>query len=200
MQLTYSPASPFVRKVMVVLHETGQLDDVEIIDTPGTPLDAEPSRISHNPLGKIPALSRPDGPSIYDSRVICQFLNARAGAKLYPASRQWEVLTLEATADGIMDAAVSMAYEVKCRSADMQSQDWMEAQWGKVMRALDAVTAKWLSHLNGPLDAAQIAMACALGYLDLRHDVRNWRQGHDKLAVWYADFAERPAMKATVPV
>ncbi|MBT0957537.1 glutathione S-transferase [Alphaproteobacteria bacterium KMM 3653] len=200
MQLFYSPASPFARKCLVTLRETGQLDEAELVHVVGTPLDSSGMPTSHNPLGKLPALSRPDGPAIYDSRVICRFLDARKNAGLYPEGRIWETLTLEATGDGIMDAAVLMVYEGRCRPEDRRSPEWVEAQWAKVTRALGALTAKWQSHLAGPLDAGQIAVGCALGYLDFRHGDRDWRKGQDALAAWYAEFAERPSMQATVPV
>lgn len=199
MQLFHASVSPFVRKVMVTLHETNQLDDVELIDAAGTPLNAGSMPTAHNPLGKIPALTRPDGPALYDSRVICRYLDDRAKAGLYPERNQWDVLTLEATADGIMEAAVLMVYEARCRPENLQSADWVDAQWGKVSRALDAVTTRWMSHLAGPDDMGHIAIACALGYLDFRHEDRNWRQGRDALDDWYAAFAERPSMQATRP-
>jgi len=199
MQLFYAAASPFVRKVMVTLHETEQLDDVELVDAAGTPLDATDMPTAHNPLGKIPALTRPDGPAIYDSRVICRYLDARAKAGLYPERNLWDVLTLEATADGIMDASVLMVYEGRCRPENMQSTDWVDGQWDKVSRALDAVTTRWMSQLAGPCDMGHIALACALGYLDFRHDDRNWRKGRDALDDWFAAFAMRPGMQATRP-
>lgn len=199
MQLFYAAASPFVRKALVTLHETGQVGDVELVDAGGTPLDAGSMPIAHNPLGKIPALTRPDGPALYDSRVICRYLDDRAKAGLYPDRSLWDVLTLEATADGIMEAAVLMVYEARCRPENLQSTDWVDAQWGKVGRALDAVTTRWMSHLAGPLDMSHIAIACALGYLDFRHDDRSWRTGRDALDDWFAAFAERPSMQATRP-
>jgi glutathione S-transferase len=200
MRLFYSPASPFVRKVLVVLRETGQLDDVELSLASGTAMEPGTLPLAYNPLGKIPALERSDGGTIYDSRVICRFLDDRAGGGLYPpAPALWETLTLEATGDGIMDAAVLMVYEYRLRPEDMVSPGYVEAQWAKVARALDALEGRWLSHLAGPLDIGQISVGCALGYLDLRHDARNWRKGREGLAAWFARFGERPAMAATKP-
>ncbi|TYB90702.1 glutathione S-transferase [Oceaniovalibus sp. ACAM 378] len=199
MQLFHSPASPFVRKVVVTLHETGQTGDVEFLAVATTPVNSAPEILAHNPTGKIPALTRPDGPALYDSRVICRYLDARAGGKLYPESRIWDTLTLEATADAIMDAAVLMIYERRIRPVEKQSDDWIEAQWGKVARAIGAVNTRWMSHLNGPLDMGQISIGCALGYLDFRHEARDWRIGNDALAKWYETFALRPAMQATKP-
>ncbi|WP_422048380.1 glutathione S-transferase [Shimia sp.] len=199
LQLIHSPASPFVRKVNVTLAETGQTDDVELVRVKTTPVATADEAAAANPLGKIPALVRPDGPAIYDSRVICRYLVARAGADLYPEDRLWDVLTLEATADGILDAAVLAVYERRVRPEEIVSEAWIEAQWGKVTGALDAINERWMSHLFGPLDMGQIAVGCALGYLDFRHGNRNWRQGRDGLAGWYAEFAKRDSMLATMP-
>ncbi|MDJ0827621.1 MAG: glutathione S-transferase [Rhodobacter sp.] len=199
MQLLAAGASPFVRKVRVLLHETGQTGDVALLDVATTPMATDPAVAAANPIGKIPALIRPDGPTLYDSRVICRYLDARVGAGLYPEARIWEVLTLEATADGIMEAAVLMVYEGRARPEEMRYAPWVEAQWAKVTRALDAVGARRMGHLAGKPDMSHIAMGCALGYLDFRHADRAWRAGRDALAAWYADFADRPSMVATVP-
>ena len=200
MRLYESPTSPFARKIRVVLIETGLDRGVEQVAAVGGPLDPGAIPLGQNPLGKVPVLERADGPAIYDSRVICRFLDDLAGGRLYPPKpRLWETLTLEATADGIMDAAVLMIYEVRVRPEGARHGRWVEAQWSKIARALDAVEARWMSHLAGPLDAAQIAIGCALGYLDLRHDARNWRAGRPSLAAWAARFGERPSMKATEP-
>ena len=199
MKLLKAGPSPFVRKVLVTLHETGQTDSVETVDVTASPMGADAALAAANPLGKIPCLIRDDGPAIYDSRVICRFLDAQAGAGLYPETRQWEVLTLEATADGIMEAAVLMVYEARFRPEELQFADWTEGQWSKVTRTLDALNTRWMSHLHGPLDISHIAVGCALGYLDLRHDARNWREGRDGLAEWYATFSQRDSMVATMP-
>jgi glutathione S-transferase len=199
MQLIDSPASPFCRKVRVVLHETGLAGDVELVRVMTTPIAADGQTAANNPLGKIPCLIRADGPSLYDSRVICRFLDAKAGATLYPEARIWETLTLEATGDGIMDAAVLMVYELRHREENQRNAAWVEGQWAKVVRALDAIEARWMSHLHGRLDVGQISVACALGYLDFRHGDRDWRKSHPALAAWYQGFAARPSMEATVP-
>ncbi|MDU8911380.1 glutathione S-transferase [Aestuariicoccus sp. MJ-SS9] len=200
MKLYYAPTSPYVRKVMVLLHETGQLDDVSLENASGTPFAPAANLGTANPLSKVPALERPEGCTLYDSRVICRYLDDRAKARLYPeGARLWETLTLEATADGMMDAALLMTYEARLRPEDKRMPDFVDAQWAKIERACAAINARWMSHLAGPLDAAQIAVGCALAYLDLRHDARGWRNGHTALAEWYAAFAERPSMQATVP-
>lgn len=200
MKLSYAPTSPYVRKVMVLLHETGQLDDVTLEPRMTTPVAPDEGLVTQNPLGKVPALERPDGCTLYDSRVICAYLNDRAEGRLYGTGpRHWEMLTLEATADGILDAALLMVYEWRIRPEDKRMAEWVEGQWAKIERALDVIEARWVSHLSGPLDMGQIAIGCALGYLDFRHGDRNWRQGRDGLAKWYASFESRPSMQETVP-
>ncbi|MFD1341001.1 glutathione S-transferase [Litorisediminicola beolgyonensis] len=199
MQLLMAGPSPFVRKVRVTLEETGQTDAVEIVKVTASPMEPDAALTGVNPIGKVPALVRPDGPTLYDSRVICRYLDARAGGALYPESRIWEVLTLEATGDGLLEAALAIVYERRFRPEGLVWDDWIEAQWAKVARGLDALEARWTSHLKGRIDAGQIAVGCALGYLDFRHGDRDWRQGRDGLAAWYADFSQRPSMTATAP-
>ncbi len=200
MRLYHSPTSPFVRKVMILLHEAQATDRVTLVPVAGHPLDLGTLPVDRNPLGKIPALERTDGPTLYDSRVICRYLDHRLDARLYPAEpRLWDCLVLEATADGIMDAAVLIRYEEHVRPAETRSTDWATAQWDKVARALDAVEARWMSHLAGPLDMGQIALGAALGYLDFRHDPRGWRQSRPALTAWWDGFARRPALQATAP-
>jgi glutathione S-transferase len=200
MKLYYSPTSPYVRKVMVLLHETGQIDDVTRETMHTTPLSPDAALLSKNPLTKVPALERNEGPTLYDSRVICAYLDDRAGGKLYPSGpRRWDTLTLEATADGILDAALLMVYEGRLRPEDKRMPEWIEGQWGKIERAVAVLNSRWVSHLSGPLDMGQIAVGCALAYLDFRHDARNWRKGNDALANWAKNFDSRASMQATVP-
>ncbi|WP_298567113.1 glutathione S-transferase [uncultured Aliiroseovarius sp.] len=199
MQLIFSPASPFARKARMVILETGQQDDIELVEVMSSPTAPAPQLTAANPLSKIPALVRSDGPALYDSRVVTRFLDARAGSDFYPESRIWDVLTVEATGDAIMDAGVLMVYENRCRPADMQFGGWMDAQWGKIEGALDALNARWISQLSGPLDMGQISVGCALGYLDFRHADREWRKGRDALDDWFAVFAARDSFKDTAP-
>lgn len=199
MKLIDSAPSPFCRKIKVILHETGLIDQVELAQVTNTPIAPEAENYSHNPLGKIPTLIRDDGPALYDSRVISRYLDTLAQSNLYPENRIWETLTLEATADGILDAAVLMVYEKRFREPNIVSEDWLAAQWEKVERGLKALEARWMSHLNGRLDAGQIGVGCALGYLDFRHPDRDWRVLAPELADWFEKFAARPSMKATLP-
>lgn len=199
MKLYHSGSSPFVRKVMVLLHEAGALDRVELVPAMGTPLNPGTMPVDRNPLGKIPALERDDGGVIYDSRVITRYLDELWGAGLYPADRLWDVLTLEAAAEGILDSGLLMSYEVRLRPDDRQWSGWLDAQWAKIANALDMLEPEAAALGARPLDMGQIALGCALGYLDFRHDARGWRTGHPQLADWYARFAQRPSMQATKP-
>ncbi len=200
MKLHDNPASPFCRKVRALLIETGQAGDVELAFAIGHPLAPERMPTAANPLGKIPALELEDETVLFDSRVICRYLDARAGGGFYPAEpRLWQTLTLEALADGIMEAAILIIYESRCRPEEIRFPDWVEAQWAKIARALDTLETGWQGHLARPLDMGQIALGCALGYLDFRLPGRGWRGAHPGLAAWFAAFAERPAMRETVP-
>ena len=200
MKLYYAAPSPFARKVHVTLIETGLIDQCEMVPTIATPLQTDAGPIAQNPLGKVPVLEVNDRPSIYDSRVICRYLDDRAGGGLYPAAPEiWDTLVLEATADGILEAAVLMVYEGRVRAPDKQSEAWIATQWAKVARSLDVLEQRWMGHLNGKLDAGQIGIGCALGYLDFRHAEREWRAARPSLARWFEAFSERPSMQETVP-
>lgn len=199
MKLMMAGPSPFVRKVRVLIREAEMTDQVEEIEVVAAPTGPSEDLIAANPLGKIPALLRDYGPTLYDSRVICRFLDDRADSGFYPEARLWEVLTLEATADGMMDAAVLMVYEARFRDESERSQAWVDAQWAKVDRALSALESRWISHLSGALDMGHIAVGCALAYLDFRHGDRGWRDGRPHLAEWFEGFESRDSMRATAP-
>ena len=197
MKLIMAEASPFARKVRVLLRETNQLEEVEEVSIATSPFQVNEQAKAANPTGRIPSLTRADGPALYDSRVITRYLDAKAAAGMYPEARLWDVLTVEATGDSMMDSAVSISYELRLRPQEKVSTEWTDAQWAKVMGGCDALQSQWMDLLNGPLTLAHISIACALGYLDLRHGARNWRQGHDALAAWFADFSKRPSFRET---
>ncbi len=197
MKLFHSPASPFVRKVQLVLIETGQSEEVELLPVSTSVTAPDSGLVASNPLGKIPALTRADGPTLYDSRVICEFLDSRAGGALYKGG--WETKVLEATADGIMDAGVSMSYEKRLRPVEKQWDDWLEGQRAKILGACAAVEARWMPTLNGPLTIGHLAMGAALAYIDFRHPDAGWREGNPQLTAWQTAFESRPSMVATRP-
>lgn len=200
MQLFTSPTTPFGRKVMVQIRESGLTDRVSEVMVSGTPLDPGSMPLEQNPLGKIPALIVDDAQAIYDSRVICRYLDQLSGAGLYPkGDALWPVLTLEATADGILEAALLMVYEGRLRPEELRYAPWVEGQWTKITRALDAIEDRWMPLLNGPISMAHVAVAAALGYLEFRHASRDWRPSRPQLSAWETEFAKRPAMVATKP-
>lgn len=200
MKLFHSPASPFVRKCVVLLHELGQTDAVALETVTTTALASDEALKAANPLARLPALERPDGTTLYDSRVITAFLNDLFDGSFYPQNTsRWETLTLEATGDGMMDSAISMVYETRLRPEENVSHDWIEAQWAKIERTLGVLNARWMSHLSGPVTMGHVSVGCALSYLDFRLDARNWRQGNEALAAWHESFKARPSMQASEP-
>ncbi|MEM9582203.1 MAG: glutathione S-transferase family protein [Pseudomonadota bacterium] len=196
MQLYDNPASPFCRKVQVLAREVGIMDQIKVAPSVGSPVNSDQMPVAQNPLGKIPTLIRDDGRALYDSRVICHYLNDLAGGGCYPSKDLHDALCREALADGIMDAAVLMVYETRARPEGERSPAMVEALWAKVIRALDHANARPMPEA---FDIGQIALACALGYLDLRHDARSWRDGRPALAAWFESISERDSMAKTVP-
>ncbi len=199
MKLYTNPASPFCRKVEVLLHEGGMDGLVARHEVAGHPTDPGTMPIEKNPIGKIPTLVTEKGKALYDSRVITRYLDGHHDLGFYPEAGLFDILTLEATADGIADAAVLMVYEGRARATDKYDEIYVEGQWSKVTRALDHIETTGLDLLNTPLTMGHIALACALGYLDFRHAARDWRGARPGLAAWYATFAARPSMQATQP-
>ena len=199
MKLIFAPASPFVRKVRALAHELGIQDSITLHPVKTTALSTADDARAANPLGKIPALIQADGPTLFDSRVICRFLNDKANGDMYPTNTLYDVLTLEALADGIMESGVTIVYETRLRPAEKQSAEWMDAQWSKITSALDSLELNMPPALHGTVNMAQIAMACALSYLDFRHDDRNWRNTRPTLAAWHKAICDRPSLKTTEP-
>lgn len=202
MTLFYAPTSPFVRKVMVLLHETAQVERVALhpVQLSPTQTDAELNRL--NPAGKIPALRLADGNVLCDSRVILDYLDQQhVGEPLIPASgtARWRRLTLAALADAILDAAVLMRYESFLRPEDKRWPQWQQAQLEKIERSLQHFEEQAIAELSCHFDIAAIGLACALGYLDFRQAELGWRQRNPHLAGWYAEVSQRPSMLSTQP-
>jgi glutathione S-transferase len=194
--LRSSPASPFGRKVKISAALLGLMDRIRISEA--DTLDPNDVLRQQNPLGKIPVLVLQDGTSLYDSRVIVEYLDHLAGgATIIPAGEaRFAALRQQALADGIMDAALLQVYEGRWRAEARRDQNWIEHQDGKVKRALDHAEAN-LSRPSESLHVGHVAMACALGYLDLRLEGR-WRPSHPGLVAWLDDFAARvPAFENT---
>lgn len=202
MKLRYSATSPYVRKCVVLAHEAGLAGRVELAATSTT--DPASGLTKDNPLGKIPALITKDKQTIFDSPVICEYLDSlHRRPKLLPAKgkARWTALRRQALADGILDASILRRYE-SARPANERSSTWDDKQKSVVARALDALEKEAKSLGKGSAKRTtlgHIAIGCALGYLDFRFAAEEWRKGRPNLTRWYGDFAKRPSMTATVP-
>jgi glutathione S-transferase len=199
LKLRHSPSSPFVRKIRIAAAVLGLERDIAI--EPADTMNPSDSVRQQNPLGKIPALLLEDGTVLFDSRVILEYLDHRAGGgRIFPAdaAARFAALRLQALADGIMDASVLLVYEGRWRPAERHEPKWIELQSGKVARALAALEAAPPA-LTAVPGVGAIALACALGYRDFRFG-GSWRKDHPRLVAWLDDFARRvPAFAATAP-
>jgi glutathione S-transferase len=197
--LRTSMASPFGRKIRMALAAIGRLDDVRIeLANTNDPAD---SLHRQNPLGKIPILIVDEALTLFDSRVIVDFLDQADGRHILlpPCRDRYDVMAQQALADGIMDAALLQLYEVRARPEAKRHDEWMAYQQRKVERALQAFSAR-LPHAGALQPSiAELALAAALGYLDFRFDGR-WRRDHAALEAWLDAFSRRfPAFGATHP-
>ncbi|MDY0240907.1 MAG: glutathione S-transferase N-terminal domain-containing protein [Rhodospirillaceae bacterium] len=200
MKLYYSATSPYVRKVMVVALETGLDSRIEQIPTDAW---ADGSDIVRgNPLGKVPALITDGGEHLYDSPVICEYLDSlHDGARLFPASggARWTALRRQALGDGIMDAALLLRVETARRPEEVRWESWIVRQKAALTRSLDLLEEE-ASDLAAPFTIGSLTIACALGFLDFRFDDFGWRKGRPALAGVYETLAVRPSLQATRPV
>jgi glutathione S-transferase len=196
MRLRFSPTSPYVRKVVVSAIEIGLDKHIERVPTDSN--DPKSGLGAENPLGKVPSLTLDDGSVLYDSPVICEYLDSlHAGPKLFPASgpARWTALRRQALGDGISDAALLSRMEALRPPAE-QSASFIVQQKGKIASSLDAIESE-ADRFGENVDIGAIAIGCALGYLDLRFAADAWRNGRPTLAGWFERFAERPSMQAT---
>jgi len=201
MKLYSSPASPFVRKVVIAISELGLGSRIQEQPASVSPVTPNEEVARDNPLTKIPTLVLDDGSALFDSAVICEYLDHLSGTpRLFPppGPARWTVLRRQALADGLMDAAVLLRYEQALRPEALRWPEWMEGQKLKMSRALDAMEAE-ANSLGAGFDIGHISFACALGYLDLRYDHLQWRNGRPALAAWFAGVSERPSLVASMP-
>ena len=201
MKLWYAAASPFVRAVLIFAHETGMIDQLELVDAATTPLNPDDGLIGDNPLGKIPTLVLEDGQSVFDSRVICEYLDGlHDGERMLPLSgiERINVQVAQSIGIGIMDAAVGIRYEQALRPEEKQWQDWLDGQFDKISRSLD-VLETWRGGRIQDMHMGSITIAAALGYLDFRHAQFDWREGRPVLTQMYETFSKRTSMLETDP-
>jgi len=196
MKILFSPNSPYVRKCLVAAHELGLVDRVQLLPSNAHPVQRDQQIIPHNPLGKVPTFFADDGRVLYDSRVICEYLNDLAHGSLFPAGPQrWEALTLQSLGDGILDAALLARYEDVARPEPLRWPEWRAGQLDKAETSLAHLGAR-VQSLQGRVDIGTIAVGCALWYLDLRFADFAWRERHAAVADWYAAYGGRPSMQA----
>jgi glutathione S-transferase len=201
MKLTFSPASPFARKVRIAAIELDLIDKIEFMPTavvPGQPND-EYSHI--NPLKKLPALILDNGDVIIDSYVIVEYLDELAGGgKLIPASGadRWKVKSDHSLLQGMLDSMLLCRYEKMVRPQALQWQVWSEDHWNRAWTGM-ARFEKQADTLSRPLDIVQIALTCVLGYADFRFAECGWRTAYPKLDAFHARMLSRPSVKISVP-
>jgi len=201
MQLFYSPNSPYARKARIIIHELGLTARVE---EKSVSLPADAKLRALNPLGKIPALLLDDGSVIYDSPVICEYLDTLGEGKFFPratlfreAQGRWRALTLQALGDGLADAVVRRNQEMRLPE-ERRSSEVLARQTASVEAAF-AVADRAAAKFPPELTIGEIAIACAIGYLDLRVPHDGWRDRYKQLAPWLDIFSQRPSAQATKP-
>jgi glutathione S-transferase len=199
MKLFHSHFSPFVRKVMVVAHELGLAERIELLPSAAHPTKRDTNILALHPLAQVPTLIADDGHAIADSRVICEYLDALGGGMFpAPGPARWLALNDQSTADGLLNAALLIRYELTVREEGERSSAWIAGQTAKIESALDTFEAG-VAALADRIDIGTIAVACALGYLDLRFPDLAWRRRSPALAAWFEGFDARASMQATRP-
>ncbi|GGD23505.1 glutathione S-transferase [Pyruvatibacter mobilis] len=201
MILLYTEASPFARKCRLCIAELGAGQDIALRDVGAvSPLAANAAASAQAPLGKIPVLVRPGQAALYDSPVICEYLDAVWQGSLFPADGEarWRALALQALADGAMETAVALRYEAVFRGNGSGDDPWVVRQTARLTSAVDAMARAVADFAPAPT-IGELSVASALGYLDLRFEEIAWRRGQAALAAWFDSFAARPSMQSTAP-
>ncbi|MSP67058.1 MAG: glutathione S-transferase [Alphaproteobacteria bacterium] len=202
MKIMYVPASPYVRKALVTVIEKGLADKVEKVRD--NPFEETTKIPDFNPAGKVPTLIRDDGGVLFDSPVICEYLDSvGTGPKLFPSGGEarWTALRRQALGDAALDAIVVIINEMHRRPADKQHPPVVERQARVLTRCFDMMERD-AAALGNDITVGHIAYGIALGHLDFREEMVGgieWRTGRPKLAAWFATFNQRPSMQATIP-
>ncbi len=202
MKLHWSPRSPFVRKVMMFAHETGLAGRIETVKTLVSSTTANRELMRVNPLGKIPTLITDDGKVLFDSAVICEYLDSlHGGEKLYPQApeQRWQALRWHALGDNLLDNLILWRGEL-LRPKPQQSPETLAAFEAKTRASLDALDGEAAALGTIAVSIGHVTIAVALGYLDFRFPDLGWRNGHPKIAAWHESFAQRPSFRNTMPV
>jgi len=198
-KLYWSSRSPFVRKVMVFAHECGLASQLKLERTLVAMNNPNRGLLKTNPTGKIPTLELDDGRALYDSTVICEYLDSvQQGTRLFPAAGEarWTALRRHALGNNLTDNLMLWRNEL-LRPSAQQSPETLAAFELKVRNALDALESEAAALAQDPLSIGHIAIAVALSYIDFRFAALGWREGHGRLTQWYEAYAQRPAMRDT---
>lgn len=189
--------SPYARKVVVFAHEAGLAEKLVVIDHETSPTNRNDAVFAVNPLGKVPVLITPEAGALFDSLVICDYLDGlHAGPRLIPPEgpARWEALRLHAIAQGLCDAGIALRWETERRPAHLRHPPLAEGQTAKLVESYDLVERQ--GELDGPVHLGQVALATALAWLEFRA-LPDFRVGRPRLTRWYDAFCERPSMQAT---
>ena len=200
MKLTFSPASPFARKVRIAAIETGLIDKIEFVPATVAPGQANDEYSRITPLKKLPVLILDNGDVILDSYVIVEYLDELAGGKLIPGhgSKRWKVKTDHSLINGMLDSMLLCRYEKMVRPQGLQWQAWADDHWNRAWSGM-AQFENRPDVLSGPFDIVQIGLVCVLGYADFRFADCGWRKAYPKLDAFYQKMLERPSVKVSVP-
>lgn len=201
MKLLYSPPSPFARKARILIHELNLSDKVSCVDVGLiTPVSSSDEVLTANPLGLIPVLYLNDTETLYDSTVICEYLDNFGEGSFFPTEFEERIpaLKLQALADGLLDMAVALRYEVVIRPLKMQWFDWQQNQINRIELTLNELENQQ-SLFSEKLTIGELTVACALGYLDFRFAELNWRESRAELSRWYEGVSHRPSIQSTEP-
>jgi len=202
MKLHWSPRSPFVRKVMIVAHEAGLLERITCVRTVAAMIKPHQELMRDNPLSKIPTLVLDDGTALYDSAVICEYLDElHDGPKLFPAAlgARMTALRRQALGDGLLDILVLWRSEIS-RPTELRWRTLQDSFAARTDAALAALEREASELETSAFSIGHIAIGCALSYLDFRFAEREWRPGRPRLARWHAGFLARPSVRATEPL
>lgn len=199
MKLHWSPKSPYVRKVMICLHELRMVDRVEKVRSVAAMLKPNPSIMQDNPLSKIPTLTTVDGMVLYDSVVICEYLDTLAQGNIFPSDQfqKWQALRWHALGDGLLDALILWRNE---REREHPLPALMDAFALKFEVCLELLDKEVKTLLAAPFSIGTLTLGCALGYADYRFAHLNWQDHHPELAAWYLQLCQRPSFEDTAPV
>lgn len=199
MQLHWSPKSPYVRKVMIAAHELGVVDQLELVRSVAAMLKPNPALMAVNPLSKIPALVLGDGSTLFDSVVICEYLDALAGGRLFPGEgpARWQALRWHALGDGLLDALILWRNE---REREVPLPALIAAFQLKLDTSLALLEAETPALSQADFGIGHLTLVCALGYIDYRFAGQGWRAQTPRLAAWFETMQQRPSVRATEPI